>query len=171
MSSPQLFSVHPYTSQDYEAAVDLMTGLQLHLAEIDTTGHVRAFSNRSEGYQYIDQGLKDIQEMHGACFVAKIQETVIGFILGITTDHEGQTMHVLGHKPSKDAWIGMLFVDPTYRKIGVVQALFARFKEFALQEKCDSLRLKVAIENAHAIDVYTHYGFRAVETEMMLKIQ
>ncbi|MEP7167186.1 MAG: GNAT family N-acetyltransferase [Candidatus Woesebacteria bacterium] len=162
--------IKKYSSDDYEAVVTLMSSLQTHFANVDSMGELRTFQSREEANAYFDQGLKDVQEMQGATYVAKIGETVIGFIQGIITTHEGEVMHTLGHKKSKEGWIGLLFVNPDYRGRGTGKKLIDTIKEYFKEQHCETVRLLVHSDNSDAVKLYEKYGFTPKEIEMVLPL-
>ncbi len=160
-------SIRPYSPTDYEAVCGLMTALQSHFANVDSLGESRAFTSNTDAKEYIDQGLKDIAEMQGASFVALDGEEVIGFVQGIIDTHAGQVMHTLGHHPSIDGWIGLLFVKDKYRNQGVGSALIAQMKAYFEKNGCSTMRLKVMSDNQDALNVYKKLGFTPKDIEMV----
>ncbi len=159
-----------YEPKDYDAVCALMSELQTHFAQVDTMGESRQFSSGEEAKQYVDQGLKDIREMNGVCFVAERNRMVIGFVQGIIDMHEGQVMHVLGHNDSIDGWIGLLIVTKKFRNQRVGKQLMENMKTYFQTNSCATVRLKVMSDNVSSLRMYESLGFKAKEIEMVLSL-
>ncbi|MBP9699916.1 GNAT family N-acetyltransferase [Candidatus Woesebacteria bacterium] len=162
--------IREYHSNDYDCVCNLMDSLQMHFVQVDSMKESRRFSSKEEARTYIDQGMKDVKEMNGACFVAEIRSEVIGFIQGIVTDHANEVMHNLGHKPGIDGWIGLLIVDSKYRGRGIGKKLIERIKHYFQEKKCSSIRLKVMVDNSDTVKMYEKIGFRPREMEMVYQL-
>ena len=171
MAQRSTFSIREYRSQDYSAVVNLMSSLQSHFASVDSFGEMRTFSSIEEAKTYFDQGLKDVKEMNGSTFVALADNQVVGFIQGITTTHEGEVMHVLGHKKSKEGWIGLLFVDSKYRGQGIGKKLLDEIRTDFVHKQCTTMRLLVMSDNHETVAVYKKYGFQPKDIEMVLSLE
>lgn len=76
----------------------------------------------------------------------------------------------LSRKPSKDGWIGLLFVKPEFRGSGIGQELLDRMKDYFIAQRCTSIKLLVLSDNINAIDFYRKSGFMAHDLEMVMKI-
>jgi ribosomal protein S18 acetylase RimI-like enzyme len=131
----------------------------------------REFISPDEAQEYIDQGLKDIQEMNGVCFVAESKGTVVGFVQGIIDAHNGQVMHILGHNPSIDGWIGLLIVDLDFRNQGIGRRLIKNIKQYFTKNGCKTMRLKVMVDNRDTVHMYEKLGFRKKEIEMVYSLE
>jgi ribosomal protein S18 acetylase RimI-like enzyme len=164
------FLVREYEPKDYEAICSLMTQLQSHFAAVDKMGESRAFTSTGEAEQYIDQGLQDIRDMNGACFVAEYNQSIVGFVQGIVDTHEKQVMHNLGHHEGIDGWIGLLIVDTNYRKLGIGKRLIVTMKKYFVEKNCKTMRLKVMSDNTEAVRVYEKLGFEPKDIEMVLEL-
>ncbi len=171
MVQEDVFSIRQYNTEDYDHVVGLMTSLQSHFANVDSFGEMRTFSSVDEAKAYFDQGLKDVKEMNGATFVALTDNQIVGFVQGITTTHEGEVMHSLGHKKSKEGWIGLLFVDSRYRGQGIGKKLLDEIKADFVSKQCESIRLLVMSDNSDAVAIYKKYGFQPKDIEMVLPLK
>ncbi len=159
--------IREYHTNDYDSVCNLMNSLQSHFVQVDSMKESRPFSSKEEARAYIDQGLKDMKEMNGVCFIAETGTEVIGFIQGIVTNHANEVMHNLGHKPSIEGWIGLLIVNSEYRGRGVGKKLINRIKQYFLEQKCSTIRLKVMVDNSDSVKMYEKYGFKPKELEMV----
>lgn len=147
-----------------------MIQLQEYFSEIDSFKECRIFTSTSEAADYMRQAIQDVNDMQGAIYVAEYQNSIVGFIQGIITNHSDEVMHNLSHVKSTDGWIGLLFLDPKYRGKGIGQLLLNKMKSYFQMNNCNTMRLKVASDNKLAIGVYAHYGFKQNDIEMILDL-
>lgn len=110
--------------------------------------------------------------MDGKIFIAEEKDQIIGFIQGVIIEHEkgADTFYDLTHNPSKEGWVGLLFVKPEYRGGGTGQQLLNEMKNYFISKNCTSIRLLVLSDNKHAVAVYEKNGFMHHDLEMTLKI-
>lgn len=162
--------IRPYTSKDYDAVAEMMNRLQQHFVTVDQAHEVRAFASIAEANAYVDQALQDVRTMNGVCFVAEIDNVVVGFVQGVIVPPSKDVMHDLGHLPSSDGWIGLLYVDPQYRGRGLGRKLIDTIKQHFVQKGCTKMRLKVLPENTKTIEIYRRYGFLPTDVEMTFSL-
>ncbi len=163
--------IRPYAPADHDALVHFMLELQSHFVAVDSMHEMRSFASLEEARTYFDQALNDVVDMHGACFVAEIDEEIVGFVQGVIATHESDVMHQLGHHHSKDGWIGLLFVDSDVRGQGIGRGLLDKMREYFHSQGCTTMRLKVMSDNVRAVHMYNAYGFKPKDIEMVLPLK
>ena len=146
--------------------------LQKYFSEIDRTHESLPYKDMDDAHRYIQKMLYDVKNMNGKVFVSEEDGQVVGFIQGVIIEHRkgDDEIYDLSHKPSKDGWIGLLFVKPEFRGSGVGQELLDKMKEYFKSEECTSIRLLVLSDNIHAVNVYEKSGFLRHDLEMVLKV-
>jgi len=98
-------------------------------------------------------------------FVAETKGVVVGYA-GATVDnpfHPILTRHPAGY-------IGVLVVDPDYRRIGVGKKLIEACLDYLRRGGVKWILLHVLTENAPAKHLFESFGFRPFRTEMIKKL-
>lgn len=146
--------------------------LQKYFSEIDQTHESLPYSDIDSAHHYMQKMIDDANNMHGKIFVAEWKNQIIGFIQGVIIDHKkgDDIFYDLSHNPSKEGWIGLLFVKPEHRGSGIGKKLLDKMKDYFKSENCTSIRLLVLSDNKRAIAVYEKNGFIRHDLEMALKI-
>ena len=146
--------------------------LQKYFSEIDRTHESLPYKDMDDAHRYMQKMLDDVKNMNGKVFVSEEDGQVVGFIQGVIIEHRkgDDEIYDLSHKPSKDGWIGLLFVKPEFRGSGVGRELLDKMKEYFKSEECTSIRLLVLSDNIHAVSVYEKSGFLRHDLEMVLKV-
>ena len=146
--------------------------LQKYFSEIDRTHESLPYKDMDDAHHYMQKMLDDVKNMNGKVFVSEEDGQVIGFIQGVIIEHKkgDDEIYDLSHKPSKDGWIGLLFVKSEFRGSGVGRELLDKMKDYFKSEGCTSIRLLVLSDNIHAVSVYEKSGFLRHDLEMVLKV-
>ena len=153
--------------------LDLMQfELQKYFSEIDSTKDSLPYRDTRDAHTYMQKMLDDAKNMHGKVFVAEEDNQIVGFVQGVIIEHkEGEdTIYDLSHNPSKEGWVGLLYVKPGHRKNGVGQKLLDNIKDYFKSENCTSMRLLVLSDNKNAINLYEKNGFLHHDLELVAKI-
>ena len=153
--------------------VDAMQlALQKFFAETDSTGETRSYDSMEAAHQYMEKMLSDVQKMQGRLLVAVVDGEIVGFIQGVIIEHKRgeDAIYDLAHTEAKEGWIGLLFVEPEFRKRGIGQGLLDEMKAYFKESGCTCVKLLVLAENTGAIRVYRKNGFVGHELEMRLEI-
>lgn len=150
-----------------------MVELQEHFAKVDTLEESLPFKDRKSAHDYMQKMIDDSESMDGVIYVAEEAGSVVGFVQGVVINHSPGDNVVFDttHIPRKDGWIGLLFVEPGHRGMGVGQKLMDKIKIYFENKGCDTLRLLVLSDNTHAIEIYKKYGFIKHEVEMVRKLK
>ena len=91
--------------------------LQKYFSEIDQTHESQSYKDIDDAHRYMQKMIDDVKNMDGKIFIAEEKDQIIGFIQGVIIEHEkgADTFYDLTHNPSKEGWVGLLFVKPEYR--------------------------------------------------------
>ena len=147
--------------------------LQKYFSEIDQTHESQSYKDIDDAHLYMQKMIDDINNMDGKIFVAEENGKITGFIQGVIIEHKkgDDIFYDLSHSPSKEGWVGLLFVKPEYRGGGTGQQLLDEMKNYFISKNCTSIRLLVLSDNKHAIAVYEKNSFMRHDLEMTLKVQ
>lgn len=146
--------------------------LQKYFSEIDQTHEFQSYKDIDDAHLYMQKMIDDVNNMDGKIFIAEENGKITGFIQGVIIEHKkgADIFYDLTHKPSKEGWVGLLFVKPEYRGGGTGQQLLDEMKKYFISKNCTSIKLLVLSDNKHAIAVYEKNGFIRHDLEMTLKI-
>lgn len=147
--------------------------LQKYFSEIDQTRESQPYKNIDDAHHYMQKMIDDVRDMDGKIFIAEEENSQItGFIQGVIIEHKkgNDAFYDLTHKPSKEGWVGLLFVKPEYRGRSIGQDLLNEIKNYFKSKNCTSIKLLVLSDNKQAIAVYEKNGFMRHDLEMTLKI-
>ncbi len=146
--------------------------LQKYFSEIDRTHESLPYKDMDDAHRYMQKMLDDVKNMNGKVFVSEEDGQVVGFIQGVIIEHRkgDDEIYDLSHKPSKDGWIGLLFVKPEFRGSGVGRELLDKMKDYFKSEECTSIRLLVLSDNIRTVNVYEKSGFLRHDLEMVLRV-
>ena len=165
--------IREFNPQDRKTIDRLMVELQEHFAKVDTLEESLPFKDQKRAHDYMQKMIDDSESMDGVIYVAEEAGSVVGFVQGVVINHSPGDNVVFDttHIPRKDGWIGLLFVEPGHRGMGVGQKLMDKIKIYFENKGCNTLRLLVLSDNTHAIEIYKKYGFIKHEVEMVRKLK
>lgn len=146
---------------DLNDLIEMQFELQKYFSEIDKTRDSLPYKSIKDARRYMQKMIDDANTMDGKIFVAEEKDQIIGFIQGVIIEHKkgADTFYDLTHNPSKEGWVGLLFVKPEYRGGGTGQQLLDEMKKYFISKNCTSIRLLVLSDNKHAVAVYEKNGF------------
>jgi len=158
--------------KDYKEIGEMQFELQKYFSEIDQTRESLPYRNIDDAHYYMQKMIGDAKNMDGKIFVAEKNNSIVGFIQGVIIEHKrgDDKFYDLSHAPSKEGWIGLLYVSPDHRGDGMGQELLGKMKDYFKAERCTSIKLLVLSDNTSAIDFYKKSGFMAHDLEMVMKI-
>ena len=153
---------------DLNDIIKMQFELQEYFSEIDRTRDSLPYKSIEDARQYMQKMIDDANNMDGKIFVAEEKDQIIGFVQGVIIEHrKGDD---LTHNPSKEGWVGLLFVKSEYRGSGTGKQLLDEIKNYFISKNCTSIRLLVLSDNKHAVAVYEKNGFMRHDLEMTLKV-
>lgn len=157
---------------DLNDLIEMQFELQKYFSEIDKTRDSLPYKSIKDARRYMQKMIDDANTMDGKIFVAEEKDQIIGFIQGVIIEHKkgADTFYDLTHNPSKEGWVGLLFVKPEYRGCNIGQNLLNEIKNYFKSKNCTSMKLLVLSDNKHAIAVYEKNGFMRHDLEMTLKV-
>ena len=157
---------------DLNDLIEMQFDLQKYFSEIDQTHESQSYKDIDDAHRYMQKMIDDAKNMDGKIFIAEENDQITGFIQGVIIRHEkgDDVFYDLTHKPSKEGWVGLLFVRPEYRGGGTGQQLLDEMKKYFISKNCTSIRLLVLSDNKHAVAVYEKNGFIRHDLEMILKV-
>lgn len=164
--------IREFCDTDRTSLDEMQFELQKYFSEIDATRESLSYKDFGGAHRYMQKMIDDVTQMNGRIYVAEENDSVVGFIQGVIIEHKpgDDEFYDLSHNPSKEGWIGLLFVKPEYRGTGISQQLLDVMKDYFKSQDCTSVRLLVLSDNTHAIEVYKKNGFLPHDLEMVLKI-
>lgn len=157
---------------DLNDLIEMQFELQKYFSEIDKTRDSLPYKSIKDARRYMQKMIDDANTMDGKIFVAEEKDQIIGFIQGVIIEHKkgADIFYDLTHNPSKEGWVGLLFVRSEYRGRNIGQSLLNEIKKYFKSKNCTSIRLLVLSDNKHAVAVYEKNGFRRHDLEMILKV-
>ena len=158
-----------YKSQDFEQIVKLTDKVQEYFVSIDKRGYKKPFSSQKDSEEYVQHALNDVNDMNGAFYVAETNNSIIGFIYGVIISKK-DPLHKLTHHSHLEGWIGLLYVQESYRGQGLGKQLIEKMKDYFKEKDCLSMRLIVDSSNINAINRYSNLDFETYEIKMTTKL-
>ncbi len=158
---------------DYKRIDEMQFELQKYFSEIDQSRESLPYRSINDAHRYMQKMIADAKNMNGKIFIDEKNDAIIGFIQGVIIEHKkgDDEIYDLSHNPSKEGWIGLLYVKPDYRGCGVGQELLDKMKDYFIAQGCTSIKLLVLSDNASAVDFYKKSGFVPHDLEMIMKIR
>lgn len=160
--------IREFREADREAVDQLQFGLQQYFAEIDQSGDDLAYKSLGAAHMYMEKMIKDVREMNGRIFVAEDGGKVIGFVQGVIIEHKKgeDRLYDLSRRANKEGWVGLLYVSPGKRGLGIGKKLFNAIEDFFRSENCTHIKLLTLAENKNAINFYREAGLTENVIEM-----
>lgn len=117
---------------------------------------------KKEHFNYYDL-LEIIENEASDVFVAETKGKIIGS--GHVRIKSGENFNSF----EKYAFLGFMYVDPTFRGKGVNQKITTALISWAKERGLEEIRLKVYSENQSALKAYEKSGFKPFLTEMRIQ--
>lgn len=113
--------IREFCDTDRTSLDEMQFELQKYFSEIDTTRESLSYKDFGSAHRYMQKMIDDAAQMNGRIYVAEENGLVVGFIRGMIIEHKpgDDEFYDLSHNPSKEGWIGLLFVKPEYRGTGI----------------------------------------------------
>lgn len=103
--------------------------------------------------------LKEVKENNGKCFLAVIDDKVVGLVMG--TIPEYRDYDYLDYKCPKRGVITELVVTKSVRSKGIGKELMKKIEDYFLEQNCEYVLIDVFAYNNKALDFYNKNGYHA----------
>ena len=144
-----------YEEKYLEDVRDLLVELEEYIISIDKDNLDQIHEDYRELMALRD--LKEVKENNGKCFLALIEDKVVGLIMGIIPEY-GEYDY-LDYKCPKRGVITELVVTKNIRSKGIGKELMKRIEEYFLAQGCEYVLIDVFAYNNKALDFYGKNGY------------
>ena len=144
-----------YEEKYLEDVRDLLTELEEYLVSIDEDELDRVHPEYHEKMALVD--LKDVKENDGICYLALVDNKVIGLIMGTIPPFE--EYDYLDYKCPKRGIITELIVTSKIRSKGVGKELMRTLEDYFKSKGCEYALVDVFAYNKLGIGFYDKYGY------------
>ena len=144
-----------YEEKYLEDVRDLLTELEEYLVSIDEDELDRVHPEYHEKMALVD--LKDVKENDGICYLAIVDNKVVGLIMG-TIPPFGEYDY-LDYKCPKRGIITELIVTSKIRSKGVGKELMRTLEDYFKSKGCEYALVDVFAYNKLGIGFYDKYGY------------
>lgn len=151
-----------YSPDDYLKLKKLLAELQDIFVQIDD--EYRELDD-ADIQRYLDKIIDDAEKMDGKIFLALEKDKVIGFVQGVIIERND-----FQHRPSREGWVGLLFVEKHFREHGIGDALMMQICDYFRTKNCDYVKLFCGSKNTNAIKFYQKCGFEISNLELKLNL-
>ncbi len=144
-----------YDEKYIEDVKDLLTELEEYIVAIDQDHLDQVHPEYHEKMALVD--LKDVNNNQGKCYIALLNDQVVGLIMGCIFPYE--PYDYLDYKCPKRGEITELIVTSKVRSKGVGKALMKRMEDYFLSVGCEYVLVDVFAYNENAIRFYQEGGY------------
>ena len=136
---------------------DLLTELEEYIVSLDKDNLDRVHPLYHEKMALVD--LKDVKENNGICYLACLDNQVVGLIMGTIPPYSENDY--LDYKCPKRGVITELVVSKKVRSKGIGDALMKEIEEYFKDKGCEYVLVDVFAYNDLAIIFYNKEGYHA----------
>jgi ribosomal protein S18 acetylase RimI-like enzyme len=144
-----------YEEKYLEDVRDLLTELEEYLVSIDEDELDRVHPEYHEKMALVD--LKDVKENDGICYLALVDNKVVGLIMGTIPPFD--EYDYLDYKCPKRGIITELIVTSKIRSKGVGKELMRTLEDYFKSKGCEYALVDVFAYNKLGIGFYDKYGY------------
>ncbi len=144
-----------YEEKYLEDVRDLLTELEEYLVSVDKDELDRVHEEYHEKMALVD--LKDVKKNDGKCYLAIIDNKVVGLIMGTIPPFD--EYDYLDYKCPKRGIITELIVTSKIRSKGVGSELMNKIEEYFKSKGCEYSLVDVFAYNNIGINFYDKYGY------------
>ena len=147
--------IKEYEEKYLEDVRDLLVELEEYIISIDEDNLDHIHKDYRKLMAVCD--LKDVKENNGKCFLALIEDKVVGLIMGTIPQYED--FDYLDYKCPKRGVITELVVTKNIRSKGVGKELMKRIEDYFLEQSCEYVLIDVFSYNNKALEFYNKNGY------------
>ena len=134
---------------------DLSTELEKYIVSIDEDELDQVHPEYHEKMAVI--GLNEVKEKDGKCYLALLDDKVVGFIMGVIVQFS--EYDYLDYKCPKEGRITELIVTSKVRSTGIGGALMDKMEEYFKSKGCEYSLVDVFAYNKNGIYFYSKKGY------------
>jgi ribosomal protein S18 acetylase RimI-like enzyme len=155
-----------YENQYRAQIIKLFEDFQDYLVELDPLKRLRRLPGYGE--QITEKTLKEMDEQHGAFYLAVDAEKVVGFIVGIVQmPPEKEPLDVIASPAGR---ITELYVTREYRGQGIATQLMQTVEAYLKASGCAVAKVEVFVPNEAAKNLYKKFGYEPRDIDNMKKL-
>lgn len=144
-----------YEEKYIEDVRDLLVELEEYVISIDKDNLDQIHEDYRELMALRD--LKEVKENNGKCFLALIEDKVVGLIMGIIPEY-GEYDY-LDYKCPKRGVISELVVTKNIRSKGIGKELIEKIEDYFIEQNCEYVLIDVFAYNNKALEFYDKNGY------------
>ena len=144
-----------YEEKYLEDVRDLLVELEKYIISIDKDNLDQIHKDYRELMALHD--LKEVKEYNGKCFLAVIDDKVVGLVMGIIPEY-GEYDY-LDYKCPKRGVITELVVTKNIRSKGIGKELIEKIEDYFIEQNCEYVLIDVFAYNNRALEFYDRNGY------------
>lgn len=144
-----------YEEKYLEDVRDLLVELEKYIISIDKDNLDQIHKDYRELMALHD--LKEVKEYNGKCFLAVIDDKVVGLVMGIIPEY-GEYDY-LDYKCQKRGVITELVVTKNIRSKGIGKELIEKIEDYFIEQNCEYVLIDVFAYNNRALEFYDRNGY------------
>lgn len=144
-----------YEEKYLEDVRELLVELEEYIISIDKDNLDQIHEDYRELMALRD--LKEVKENNGKCFIAVIDDKVVGLVMGIIPEY-GEYDY-LDYKCPKRGVITELVVTKNIRYKGIGKELIEKIEDYFIEQNCEYVLIDVFAYNNRALEFYDRNGY------------
>lgn len=144
-----------YEEKYLEDVRDLLVELEKYIISIDKDNLDQIHKDYRELMALHD--LKEVKENNGKCFLAVIDDKVVGLVMGIIPEYG--KYDYLDYKCPKRGVITELVVTKNIRSKGIGKELIEKIEDYFIEQNCEYVLIDVFAYNNRALEFYDRNGY------------
>lgn len=144
-----------YEEKYLEDVRDLLVELEEYIISIDKDNLNQIHKDYRELIALCD--LKEVKGNNGKCFLAVIDDKVVGLVMGIIPKY-GEYDY-LDYKCPKRGVITELVVTKNIRSKGIGKELIEKIEDYFIEQNCEYVLIDVFAYNNRALEFYNRNGY------------
>ena len=144
-----------YEEKYLEDVRDLLVELEEYILSIDKDNLDQIHKDYRKLMAVCD--LKEVEDNNGKCFLALIEDKVVGLVMGIIPEY-GEYDY-LDYKCPKRGVITELVVTKNIRSKGIGKELVEKIEDYFIKQNCEYVLIDVFAYNNRALEFYDRNGY------------